>query len=154
MRRALKGILAEAGEFEVHTARNGVDALDQLARVHPDVITLDINMPEMDGLSCLAEIMQQRPTPVVMVSSLTEHNALVTLEALELGAVDYVPKPGGTVSLNIDEVAAELVRKVRGAASARLKRAGGLSTRMRAERHRMTCDNGPGRRDISPVGAV
>jgi two-component system chemotaxis response regulator CheB len=122
MRRAIKGILAETGEFEVHTARNGVDALDQLERVHPDVITLDVNMPEMDGLTCLAKIMEQQPTPVVMVSSLTERNALVTLEALELGAIDYVPKPGGTVSLNIDEVAGELITKVRAASTARLGR--------------------------------
>lgn len=143
MRRALKGILAEGGDFEVHTARNGVDALEQLARVHPDVVTLDINMPEMDGLSCLARIMAEQPTPVVMVSSLTEHNALVTLEAMELGAVDYVPKPGGTVSLNIDEVAAELVRKVEGAASARIKRAGGLRARLRAAR-------GPAPADVRP----
>src|SRR5690349_17913251 len=132
MRRALKGILAEAGDFAVETARNGVDALEQLDRVQPDVVTLDVNMPEMDGLTCLAKIMERRPTPVVMVSSLTEKNALVTLEALELGAVDYVAKPGGTVSLNIDEVAAELVRKVRGAASARMSRATGLSARIRA----------------------
>jgi two-component system chemotaxis response regulator CheB len=133
MRRALKEILAETGEFEVHTARNGVDALDVLARVQPDVITLDVNMPEMDGLTCLSEIMQRRPTPVVMVSSLTDRNALVTLEALELGAVDYVPKPGGTVSLNIDEVAIELVQKVRAASSARPNRAARLGARMKAE---------------------
>ncbi|AEV88013.1 chemotaxis protein CheY [Actinoplanes sp. SE50] len=132
MRRALKGMLAEAGDFEVHTARNGVDALEQLERVHPDVVTLDVNMPEMDGLTCLAQIMEKQPTPVVMVSSLTDHNALVTLEALQLGAVDYVPKPGGTVSLNIDEVATELVQKVRGAARAKLKRATGLKSRIRA----------------------
>jgi two-component system chemotaxis response regulator CheB len=132
MRRALKGMFADAGDFDVHTARNGVDALEQLERVRPDVVTLDINMPEMDGLTCLAQIMERQPTPVVMVSSLTEHNALVTLEALQLGAVDYVAKPGGTVSLNIDEVAGELVGKVRGAARAKLKRAGGLSARIRA----------------------
>lgn len=133
MRRAIKGILGETGEFEVHTARNGVDALEQLTRLRPDVVTLDVNMPEMDGLSCLAQIMEQQPTPVVMVSSLTESNALVTLEALELGAVDYVPKPGGTVSLNIDEVATELVSKVRNAALARLTRTRGLSARIRAQ---------------------
>jgi two-component system chemotaxis response regulator CheB len=124
MRRALKGILVDAGGFEVQTARNGMDALEQMGRIHPDVVTLDVNMPEMDGLTCLAKIMEQDPTPVVMVSSLTERNALVTLEALELGAVDYVPKPGGTVSVNIDEVASELVRKVRGAAKAKLQRPG------------------------------
>lgn len=132
MRRALKGMLTDAGDFEVHTARNGVDALEQLDRVHPDVVTLDVNMPEMDGLTCLAQIMAKQPTPVVMVSSLTDRNALVTLEALQLGAVDYVAKPGGTVSLNIDDVALELVSKVRDAAGAKLKRAGGLAARIRA----------------------
>jgi two-component system chemotaxis response regulator CheB len=146
MRRALKGILVESGQFDVHTARNGVDALEQLDRVQPDVVTMDVNMPEMDGLTCLAKIMEQRPTPVVMVSSLTERNALVTLEALELGAVDYVPKPGGTVSLNIDEVAAELVQKVKAASSVRLNRAGGLSARITAHR--------PQSREVVPAGAV
>ncbi|GLY04726.1 MULTISPECIES: chemotaxis-specific protein-glutamate methyltransferase CheB [Actinoplanes] len=151
MRRALKGILADGG-FDVHTARNGVDALEQLGRIQPDVVTLDVNMPEMDGLTCLAQIMDQQPTPVVMVSSLTDHNALVTLEALELGAVDYVPKPGGTVSLNIDDVAVELVSKVREAASARLKRAGGLSDRVRQQTRRSAA--APPRREVSAVGAV
>ncbi|MFC4068035.1 chemotaxis-specific protein-glutamate methyltransferase CheB [Actinoplanes subglobosus] len=151
MRRALKGILAEAGDFEVHTARNGVDALEQMGRLQPDVVTLDINMPEMDGLTCLARIMQEQPTPVVMVSSLTEHNALVTLEALELGAVDYVPKPGGTVSLNIDEVSADLISKVRNASSAKLKRAGGLSARIKAQSRQAAA---PPNRDIGAVGAV
>jgi two-component system chemotaxis response regulator CheB len=143
MRRAIKNILEEAGRFEVHTARNGVDALEQLGRLRPDVVTLDVNMPEMDGLSCLAQIMEQQPTPVVMVSSLTESSALVTLEALQLGAVDYVPKPGGTVSLNIDEVATELVSKVRGAASARITRASGLSARIRAQTRQTSDTTGP-----------
>ncbi|PRX18269.1 chemotaxis-specific protein-glutamate methyltransferase CheB [Actinoplanes italicus] len=131
MRRAIKGMLTTAGGFEVHTARDGHDALEQLGRLRPHVITLDINMPQMDGLSCLAKIMANQPTPVVMLSSLTEKNALVTLEALELGAVDYVAKPGGTVSLNLDEVATELVQKVRTAAGARLSRTRGLSARVK-----------------------
>ncbi|MEV6298799.1 chemotaxis-specific protein-glutamate methyltransferase CheB [Actinoplanes sp. NPDC051861] len=153
MRRALKGILADAGDFEVHTARNGVDALEQLVRLHPDVVTLDINMPEMDGLTCLAKIMEEQPTPVVMVSSLTEHNALVTLEALELGAVDYVPKPGGTVSLNIEEVSGDLVAKVRAAASVRLRKAGGLTARLKAQTRR-TRAAAPPQREIGEVGSV
>lgn len=122
MRRTIKAILTDAGGFEVNVARNGTDAVEQLHRIGPDVITLDVNMPEMDGLTCLNKIMEERPTPVVMISSLTEKNALVTLEALQLGAVDYIPKPGGTVSLNLDDVAAEIVDKVRAAASARSRR--------------------------------
>lgn len=148
MRRALKAMLMETGEFVVETARNGVDALERLDRVAPDVITLDVNMPEMDGLSCLSKIMDHRPTPVVMVSSLTERNALVTLEALELGAIDYVAKPGGTVSLNIAEVSAELVDKVRAAASARVSRTSGLRSRIRA------VVSPPARRQASPSRPV
>jgi two-component system chemotaxis response regulator CheB len=135
MRKVIKRILVEAGGFDVHTARNGLDALEQLPRVQPDVITLDVNMPEMDGLSCLSEIMKRDPRPVVMVSSLTEEGALVTLEALQLGAVDFVAKPGGTVSLNLDDVAGRLVATVRAAARARVRRAGGLTARLRAQQH-------------------
>lgn len=130
MRKAMKSILTASGQFDVHLARNGVDALEQLDVVQPDVVTLDINMPEMDGLTCLAEIMHRSPRPVIMVSSLTASGALATLEALELGAVDYVEKPGGTVSLNLSDAAAELVDKVSRAARART-RAGGLVQRLR-----------------------
>ena len=140
MRKVIKRILVDAGGFEVFTARNGLDALDQVRRIQPDVVTMDINMPEMDGLSCLTRIMRDDPRPVVVVSSLSEHGALVTLEALELGAGDYVPKPGGTVSLNLDQVAAQIVAKVRGAVGAKVGRAGGLTARMRAERHRGSAD--------------
>jgi two-component system, chemotaxis family, protein-glutamate methylesterase/glutaminase len=121
MRRTIREILSEAGEFEVITACSGADALGLLEAERPDVVTLDVNMPVMDGLACLAEIMKRRPTPVVMVSSLTEKGALATLEALNLGAVDFVPKPGGTVSLDLDRVGAELVDKVRRAAGARVR---------------------------------
>jgi two-component system chemotaxis response regulator CheB len=87
----------------------------------PEVVTLDINMPEMDGLTALSLIMAERPVAVVMVSSLTEKGALATFEALNLGAVDYVAKPGGTISLSIDKITEDLIGKVRGAARARLK---------------------------------
>jgi len=138
MRKLIKRILTDGGGFEVHTARNGLDALDQLPRVQPDVVTLDVNMPEMDGLTCLSEIMKRQPRPVVMVSSLTSDGALVTLEALQLGAVDFVPKPGGTVSLDLEQVAGQLVAKVEAAARARVSRAGGLAARLREQRGEVT----------------
>jgi len=133
MRKALKAMLVEGG-FEVDTARNGVDALDQVRHHAPDVVTLDVNMPEMDGMTCLARLMTEHPLPVVMVSSLTEADARVTFEALELGAVDYVAKPGGTVSLDIESVRRELLTKVRGASRARVRRSGGLRERLRQQR--------------------
>lgn len=133
MRKAITMMLLESGEFTVETARNGEDALAAIPRVRPDVVTLDINMPVMDGLTCLATIMREFPCPVVVVSSLTERAALITLEALELGATDYVPKPGGTVSLNMAEVRDELVSKVRQAACLR-GQPGGLVSRLRRQR--------------------
>jgi len=138
MRKYLRGIFESAHGFEVITARNGVDALAQVHAEQPDVVTLDINMPEMDGLTCLGRIMTESPRPVVMVSSLTEKGAVATFEALELGAVDYVAKPGGTVSLNLDEVAEEIVATTRAAAKARIRRAGGLSARLRSQREEDT----------------
>ncbi|SEH25603.1 chemotaxis-specific protein-glutamate methyltransferase CheB [Magnetospirillum fulvum] len=132
MRRHLKEILEARAGFEVEMARNGTEALAALESFDPDVITLDINMPEMDGLTCLSRIMATRPKPVVMVSSLTEQGAEVTFEALALGAVDFIHKPDGTISLNIARVEQEIVAKVTAAARARVRRSIGLSGRLRA----------------------
>lgn len=121
MRRQLTQLFESEGDFTVLTARNGEMAVSENQQFQPDVITLDINMPQMDGLTALSIIMTERPVPVVMFSSLTEQGALATFEALNLGAVDYVPKPDGTISLTIDEVRDELIAKVRAAAKAKLK---------------------------------
>ncbi|HRH76428.1 MAG TPA: response regulator, partial [Cellvibrionaceae bacterium] len=102
MRRQLTQLFESEGDFTVLTARNGEMAVSENQQFQPDVITLDINMPQMDGLTALSIIMTERPVPVVMFSSLTEQGALATFEALNLGAVDYVPKPDGTISLTID----------------------------------------------------
>jgi two-component system chemotaxis response regulator CheB len=121
MRRQLSALFDGEPEFEIRTARNGREAVEENRAFKPDVVTLDINMPEMDGLTALSMIMVERPVAVVMVSSLTEKGALATLEALNLGAVDFVAKPGGTISLSIDAIRASLLSKVRAAARARLK---------------------------------
>jgi len=135
MRKHLRQILEDAG-YEVETARNGEEGLDKIVSFDPAVVTLDINMPVMDGITCLSLIMQQYPRPVVMVSSLTEKGALATFEALELGAIDYVAKPGGTVSLNIRDVADDLLDKVGAAARARIGKSRGLRQRLRVQRER------------------
>jgi two-component system chemotaxis response regulator CheB len=131
MRRLLGSIFTSEGDFELAFARNGVEALEQLVAFKPDVITLDIHMPEMDGLTCLDRIMLERPCPVVMVSSLTEAGASITLEAMDLGAIDFISKPEGAVSLEIDELAPRIVEKVRAAARARLPRTLRLTERVR-----------------------
>jgi two-component system, chemotaxis family, protein-glutamate methylesterase/glutaminase len=104
----------------VGTARDGEEALLKVASLHPDVVTMDIEMPKMNGLTAVRRIMDSNPTPVVMVSSLTQREALITLKALEFGAVDYVPKPSGQISLNMDSVREELITKIRTAASANI----------------------------------
>ena len=120
MRRLLSAVLTQAG-WSVATARNGREGVEQLLEWQPDVVTLDINMPEMDGLTALSLMMQARPTPIVMVSSLTEKGAQATMEALALGAVDFIAKPGGTISLSIDDIQALLLEKVRTASRIRLR---------------------------------
>lgn len=132
MRRLLVDIFTDAGDFEVEVARSGAEALQRLAAFAPDVITLDIHMPGMDGLACLDRIMVEHPCPVVMVSSLTAEGADVTLQAIELGAVDFIAKPRGALSLEIDAVVPALLEKVRTAAAVRISRATRLRERVQA----------------------
>ena len=125
MRRYLTEILeSDPAVTVVGRARDGEEAVLKAVELKPDVVTLDINMPKMDGLTALQYIMVQAPCPVVVVSSLTQKGALATFEALELGAVDYVAKPEGTVSAGIKALADEIVAKVKTAARARWRRAG------------------------------
>lgn len=131
MRKVLRQVLSEAG-FEVESARSGREGVEMAQSFEPDVVTLDINMPEMDGLTALSLLMATRPTPVIMVSSLTTASAMPTLEALALGAVDYVAKPGGTISLNLEVVAEDIVRKVRAASTARVRGMRPRPTRLQA----------------------
>jgi two-component system, chemotaxis family, protein-glutamate methylesterase/glutaminase len=144
VRKLIGKVFATQPDFQVSFARNGKEALASIAGAVPDVVTLDVHMPEMDGLTCLDRIMVEHPCPVIMVSSMTADGANATLEALRLGAVDFVAKPTGAVSLRIDEMAPGLIEKVRQAAGARLKR----SLRLREKvRHRI---GGAGR--LAPRG--
>ena len=131
MRKLLTEIFSSEADFQVETAGDGIQAITKLHLFKPDVITLDVNMPNMDGLACLDRIMIERPTPVVMISSLTEEGAEETLEALSLGAVDFAAKPSGALSLEIDKIADVLVEKVQQAAKAKVSKAARLSERLR-----------------------
>jgi two-component system chemotaxis response regulator CheB len=157
MRRQLTTLFQEEGDFLIRQARNGQEAVLENRDFEPDVVTLDINMPEMDGITALSLIMAERPVPVVMVSSLTEKGALATFEALNLGAVDYIAKPGGTISLSIGEIKHELVSKVRTAAAAKLKgksRVKGLAQRLREEREKPVPRPAVVRRGVGGEGLV
>jgi two-component system chemotaxis response regulator CheB len=131
MRKLLSGIFEQEGDFDIRTARNGAEALELAKSFAPQVATLDINMPVMDGLTCLSRLMIEAPLPVVIVSSQTLEGAETTLEALHLGAVEVVAKPEGTVSLSIDRIRPMLVEKVRAAAKARLRPTLRLADRVR-----------------------
>jgi two-component system, chemotaxis family, protein-glutamate methylesterase/glutaminase len=130
VRKLFGRVLENEPDFEVRFARNGLEALQQLEDFRPTVVTLDVHMPQMGGLECLDRIMVERPCPVVMVSSLTAEGADATLEALRLGAVDFVSKPEGAVSLRIDEFAPTLVAKIRAAATARIRNSSRLRERV------------------------
>ena len=118
MRQTLKRIICEAPGLElIGMARDGEDAVIKARELRPDVISMDINMPRMDGITALQLILDEKICPVVMVSSLTQKGAATTFECLELGAFDFVAKPDGTVSSNMGAAAAELVTKLQAAAS-------------------------------------
>jgi two-component system chemotaxis response regulator CheB len=115
---------ADSGIDVVGCASDAHMARELIRQLNPDVLTLDVEMPRMDGLTFLRNLMRLRPMPVVMVSSLTERGAEVTLEALALGAVDFLPKPHLDLGTTLRDYAAELVGKVKAAAFAGVRPAG------------------------------
>ncbi len=119
VRKLLRDVIAGDPEMEVvGTASNGVEAIRAVTEFKPDVVTMDIHMPEMDGLTALEYIMRKHPLPVVMLSALAQKGATATLKALELGAVDFITKPSHYPSA-VKEVREEVVFKVKTAAQAR-----------------------------------
>jgi two-component system chemotaxis response regulator CheB len=122
MQKVLVDLLQSDSQISViGTARDGEEALQKIKTLQPDVVTLDIEMPRMNGLTTVRKIMQTNPLPVIMISALAQREAQLTLKALEFGAVDYVPKPSGPISLNMDTVKDELITKVKTAASANIR---------------------------------
>jgi len=121
MRQLLASLLEADPEIEVvGTAADPHIARERIKALNPDVVTLDVEMPHMDGLTFLRKIMTLRPMPVVMISTLTQRGAETTLEALEIGAVDFIAKPTGDLANGMTELAAELQRKVKAAAGVRV----------------------------------
>ena len=122
VRKVLTEILSSDNQIEVvGTAPDPYIARAKIKQLNPDVITLDVEMPKMDGLGFLSNIMRLRPMPVVMVSSLTQKGAEVTMRALAMGAVDFVEKPAMDVETGLERYAAELIKKVKNAAKSNVK---------------------------------
>jgi len=123
MRQTLTRILDAAADVEViATASNGLDALSKIEALRPDVVTMDVQMPRLDGLAALDLLMQRFPVPVVMLSSLTDAGTEAAVRALALGAVDYVAKPSPKTGLGISSIAEELIEKVKRAARAQVRK--------------------------------
>jgi two-component system chemotaxis response regulator CheB len=122
VRKLLAHIIDQASDLTcVGTAPDPLAAREMIKSLNPDVVTLDIEMPKMDGLDFLERLMRLRPMPVVMISSLTERGSEATLKALELGAVDFVAKPKLDIVSGLETYAAEITEKLRGAARARVR---------------------------------
>ncbi|MHA6258728.1 protein-glutamate methylesterase/protein-glutamine glutaminase [Sporosarcina sp. CAU 1771] len=128
MRKLISDFLNSHPMLEViGTARNGKDALEKIRVLKPDVVTLDIEMPIMNGLEALQEIMSKHPLPVVMLSSTTEIGAENTMLAMEYGAVDFIAKPGGAISLNLRDVEDEIIEKVVAASGVQISKLSKIS---------------------------
>jgi two-component system, chemotaxis family, protein-glutamate methylesterase/glutaminase len=122
MRKLITDFLTSSPYLEVAaTARNGKDALEKIERYKPDVITLDVEMPVMNGLEALRHIMKHSPLPVIMLSSTTKEGADNTITAMNYGAIDFVMKPSGAISLDLDKVKEELIEKVLNASTVSMK---------------------------------
>jgi two-component system chemotaxis response regulator CheB len=123
MRAAITKLLDGTGEFTVvDTAKDGQEAIDKVLECQPDVVTMDFNMPRLNGAQAVKAIMEKRPTPIIMFSAHTREGARETFEALRAGAVDFCTKPAGEVSAQLDSIKGELCAKLRAAAHSRPRR--------------------------------
>lgn len=151
MRAAVRQILAsDAGLEVVGDAEDGLDALDKVKRLNPDVVLLDVEMPVMDGLEALSRIMAETPTPVVMLSGLGQKDARVAVKCLEHGAIDFIPKPSGTISYDIDALKEEIIKKVKAAAGVDVKK---ISIELPTESYRLERLSSGAKKAVVVIGA-
>ncbi len=147
MRKALTMMLeSDPGIKVVGSARNGEEGIAKVRQLKPDLVTMDVEMPQMDGLTALRRIMESNPVPVMMVSSITTDGARATLDALELGAVDFIPKQMSYVSLDIVKIKDDLLAKIRDIVS----RKHILMARFRTRRSFRDAKDGLNRQQVPP----
>src|SRR5881397_2520392 len=129
MRGVINTILSHDPEIEVvGSAADGLEAVEAVCALRPDVVTMDVDMPRADGLAAVERIMSERPTPIVMISAYTRRDSSAAIRALELGAVDFVAKPSFTVDLGLEALRDEIVSKVRMASRVRPVRTASRAT--------------------------
>jgi two-component system, chemotaxis family, protein-glutamate methylesterase/glutaminase len=122
MRKLIKEFLSEDPRITVlDTARNGQEAIEKIIKLEPDVVTMDVEMPVLNGIEAVKTIMKKRPVPVIMLSSTTKAGAENTILAMEAGAIDFIAKPSGAISLDLHKVKTELIEKVITSSKAKLK---------------------------------
>ncbi|KXG75769.1 protein-glutamate methylesterase/protein-glutamine glutaminase [Thermotalea metallivorans] len=122
MRKVIADIIQLDDDLKViGTAKNGQEAIEKIKELSPDVVTMDVEMPVMDGITALKTIMEEMPLPVLMLSSLTKEGADATVKALELGAVDFITKPSSIFKMNTEEIKAQLHEKLKMASKANMK---------------------------------
>jgi two-component system chemotaxis response regulator CheB len=121
MRKVIGDLLEkDPGIQVIGKGKNGKEAIELVQKLSPDVVTLDVEMPIMNGLEALEQIMKDSPLPIVMLSSVTQQGASETIRALERGAIDFIPKPSGAISLDLHKMGAEIVQKVKAAARVKM----------------------------------
>ncbi len=136
MRKIITDILAASSEIEVvGKAKNGQDAIEKVTRLKPDVVTMDIEMPGLDGLQALGYIMSECPTPVIMLSGAESRQADVTMTAFQYGAVDFILKPSGNISLDMIKIKDELVKKVKAASGVAVQKLKFIESESRKEKN-------------------
>lgn len=136
MRKIITDILAASSEIEVvGKAKNGQDAIEKMTILKPDVITMDIEMPGLDGLQALGYIMSECPTPVIMLSAAESNQADITMTAFQYGAVDFILKPSGNISLDMMKIKDELVKKVKAASGVAVHKLKFIESDNRKERN-------------------
>ena len=122
MRRLVKDILSKDNNIEViGTAFNGKDAVEKIQKLKPDIVTMDVEMPIMNGIDAVKQIMSTNPVPIVMISALTTKGADTTMDALNAGAIDFICKPSGTISTDLATIGTEIIEKVKSASTARVR---------------------------------
>ncbi len=155
MRRAISTMLDNDPEIEVvGVAHNGEEALEKVRELNPDVVTMDIEMPRMDGLTALRHIMMEMPRPVIMISSLTNEGAEATLKAMELGAVDFIPKQLSKVSLQIIKIEEELQQKVKTVARRKVRSPMAARVRRTAQDKVVTVPKADRRTQVRDIVAI
>ncbi|MBB5354865.1 two-component system chemotaxis response regulator CheB [Anoxybacillus mongoliensis] len=156
MRKLISDFLSEHPRLHVvGTARDGQEALQKIEQLHPDVVTLDVEMPVMNGLETLKHIMQNRPLPVIMISSTTTEGAENTILALQYGAVDFIAKPSGAISLDLYKIKDKMIEKVLLASEANLrtvKTKQKMSMLPQKQYSKIEVSNASGKRKIIAIG--